>query len=107
MSWDRKGTLGQKYYYRSMRDGLQVTKKYYGRGAEGQAASQQDLAIRRQKVADKAYWDRVLNQVERTRVMSDRYTDLTKQMLHVTLVAHGYYCHKGHEWRRRGKMFHG
>lgn len=90
MSWDRKGNSGNSYYYRSVRSGAKVSKQYYGCGAEGKAVAQQDLAIRRQRLADKDYWDRVIDKAERTLITSALQVDLTRLMMHVTLVANGY-----------------
>jgi len=106
MSWDRK-ECGHSYYYRSIRNGSRVTKKYFGRGAEAKVAEQRDVASRRRKLKEKEHWDRVMGQTERARVETESLFNFANLMMRVVLVAHGHYCHKGHEWRRRGKMFHG
>jgi len=107
MSWDRKPKTEKRYYYRTKRVGGRVVKTYIGRGLPGLLAAQQDQKARQRRTSDRDHWDSVLLSADAARQSTDVLLAITRLLMRAVLVAHGYYLHRGHEWRRRGRMFNG
>ena len=107
MSWDRKGSSGLRYFYRTERCGKRVVKTYLGRGSEGLAAARQDETVRRQRQVDRGHWEGILHRHEQGRERVDALLAPTRLLMRSVLVVNGFYQHHGSEWRRRGKKLHG
>lgn len=102
MGWDRKRNQ-RTYYYRSRRVGEQVVKDYVGRGPRAEAQARQDAQKRLRKLTDRHQWDQMLSQLERLRQPLLMLESQVKLLMQAILLLTGHYCHRGHEWRRRGR----
>jgi hypothetical protein len=99
MGWEKRP--GGVYYYRSVRDGSRVRKRYYGRGQTGElAAGFDDMARRRRRDAAKALEDeRVrLHPLDELIAVLDA---ACKFAVEAELTAAGFHRQNYCAWRRR------
>jgi hypothetical protein len=101
MAWETRN--GNRYYYRSVRDGEKVRKEYVGTGPLALLAAETDEARR---ILRELQREQELEELERLReadALVERLFEDVETLIRAVLVAAGYRNHKG-EWRmRRGR----
>lgn len=99
MGWENRQD-GKKYYYRSLRIGGRVVKKYIGRGPKAVQAAREDELRRAKRAAAAAARRQSLEQFDRATEALEEFSRQLDILLEATLLAAGYHCHRGC-WRRR------
>ena len=101
MAWETRN--GNRYYYRSVRDGEKVRKEYVGTGPLALLAAEADETRRLLRQRQR---EQELEELERLReadALAERLFEDVEALARAVLVASGYRNHKG-EWRlRRGR----
>ena len=87
------------YYYRSVREGGCVRKKYCGGGMLGRLAAQLDEIERRQREEEANHWKVEKERLEKNTVFLQELEEASEILVRAYLVASGHHKHKG-EWRR-------
>jgi hypothetical protein len=90
---------GQLYYYRSVRDGEKVRKRYVGAGEFARICSEIDILRRSNRRAQR---ERERAELERLKALVaplEEVSEAAKALLTAHLVDGGYHKRKG-EWRR-------
>ncbi len=92
---------GKKYYYRSVREGGRVRKRYIGAGPAGAVAAEQLAKVQAQRTQERLAMlqrmDRLRADLEQLRTVDEQIED----HIHALLVAGGFRRHHRGEWRRR------
>jgi hypothetical protein len=99
MGWARRRS-GQYYIRYRWVEGRCVAE-YFGRGPVAELAADADRLRRLEREAAVAAWDAVATQILVVEQRSNEFADLCKLLAHAALVARGFHCHKGSEWRLR------
>ena len=97
MAWERRG--GRTYYYRAVRDGDRVKKKYLGVGELAEALARSDGTIRRARELERARWRAEAERLEALAAPVLRLDEAAGALLRAELVAAGFHRRKG-VWRR-------
>jgi hypothetical protein len=97
MAWERR--KNRRYYYRSIRDGPQVKRLYFGAGAAGQRAAWEDICRRLEQ--DYQAWQRHQEEenVQDAAAPLDALIEATDLLARASLLAAGYHQHNHGEWR--------
>lgn len=96
MGWEKRNGNGTRYYYRSVRIGVRVEKRYVGRGKKAEDAAnradelKRDRRSRRDEMSRLASADRQL----------DEFRDIAEVLVSAVLLTAGCHLHHG-QWRRR------
>jgi hypothetical protein len=93
---------GRLYYYRSVRDGEKVRKRYVGAGEFARICSEIDLLRRSSRRAQR---EQERAELERLEALIAPVLDLSEAaevLAHAHLIAAGYHRHKGEYRRARG-----
>jgi hypothetical protein len=93
---------GHLYYYRSVRDGEKVRKRYVGAGEFARVCSEIDLLRRSSRRAQR---EQERAELERLEALIAPVLDLSEAaevLAHAHLIAAGYHRHKGEYRRARG-----
>jgi hypothetical protein len=101
MAWETRN--GNRYYYRSVRDGDRVRKEYVGTGPLALLAAEADEArrLRRQRKRERERAE--LERLREADAVVERLCEDAETLARAVLMASGYTNHKG-EWRmRRGR----
>ena len=102
MAWEER-ERGGRYYYRSVRDGERVRKKYVGRGETAEILARGDETIRLVRKLERDNGQEELERMEELAAPLLEAAELAEILARAHLVAGGYHRHKGSEWRlRRG-----
>ena len=101
MAWEKRQNSGF-YYYRSYKLGAKVKKQYLGRGPLAEAAAENDIAAREERIRQRETKAQALQAIEeRTETMESPLVvldDLCNHLVHAELEGAGYFNHRGH-WR--------
>ncbi len=98
MGWESRH--GGMYYYRSVREGRRVIKRYYGRGPLGELAASLDEEARRRRQAESAAIAAAAAAPAPADALLAELEAACSTMLDATLVAAGFRRHDRGEWRR-------
>jgi hypothetical protein len=93
---------GRLYFYRSVRDGEKVRKRYVGAGEFARICSEIDLLRRSSRRAQR---EQERAELERLEALIAPVLDLSEAaevLAHAHLIAAGYHRHKGEYRRARG-----
>jgi hypothetical protein len=90
---------GWLYYYRSVRDGEKVRKRYVGAGEFARICSEIDLLRRSSRRARRERERAELERLEGLVALVEEVSEVSKVLVTAHLVDGGYRKHKG-EWRR-------
>ena len=97
MAWEKRGN--KRYYYRKKRIGKRVVSEYFGDGATAELIALLDEEDRLEREYERQQFRREKEtQLELDREI-DALGDMVRAMTRASLVANGYYTHKGHSWR--------
>jgi hypothetical protein len=103
MAWETR-KRGGRYYYRAIRDGARVRKKYVGTGYEADLIARLDHLdrVEKQLVRAKAaaHLDELRAQIAVVEEAAAPLRDAALQAFDEAMRAAGYHQHKG-EWRKR------
>ena len=88
------------YYYRSVREGERVRKKYVGGGTLGEVAAELDELKRQQREEEAAYWREERERLERSAAFLQELEETAEVLVRAHLLACGCHKHKG-LWRRK------
>ncbi len=91
---------GRSYYYRHVRDGEKVRKKYVGAGLVAALASEADRIERERDAAEKGCSGRELERLEALMAPLLELNHAVEVLVRAELVVGGYHRRKG-EWRRK------
>lgn len=102
MAWEKRGTSGRRYYYRSIRgpDG-RVRKRYLGTGFAAEKAARQVAENRAEREAERARIREEIGRTEMPQKLTDTIEDSSQLMLEAMLLASGFHRHNYGPWRRR------
>ena len=100
MGWERRERGAGAYYYRSVREGDRVRKKYCGGGVLGQIAALEDEYRRRRWEAEAAYWKEERERFEESTAFLEEIISAADTLVRAHLIAGGFHSYRG-EWRRR------
>src|SRR5215218_5118972 len=98
MGWEER--RGRLYYYRSVREGKRVRKKYVGGGALGQLVAQIDELERLQRKEEEASWREERERLQRSAEFLRELEEAAEILSRAELLVAGFHKHKG-EWRRK------
>jgi hypothetical protein len=90
---------GRSYYYRSVRQGELVRKKYVGAGVIAALAAETDRIARARCEAQALKENQEREHIERALAFVGELEEATKILTEAHLIVAGYHQHKG-EWRR-------
>jgi hypothetical protein len=93
---------GQLYYYRSVRDGEKVRKRYVGAGEFARICSEIDLLRRSSRRAQREQERAELERLEALIAPVLEVSEAAEVLAHAHLIAAGYHRHKGEYRRARG-----
>src|SRR4051794_41018110 len=97
VAWEKRGTAS--YYYRSVREGGRVRRRYAGTGLVGRFAAASD-ALRRQRRRDDAGASRAApGRPEAATALSRDLGQLCDRLAAAALYAAGYHRPSRHAWR--------
>ena len=88
------------YYYRSVREGERVRKKYVGGGTLGEVAAELDELKRQQREEEAAYWREERERLERSAAFLQELEEAAEVLVRAHLLASGCHKHKG-QWRKQ------
>jgi hypothetical protein len=95
---ERRG--GNLYYYRSIRDGEKVRKRYVGAGELARISHESDILRRAGQQAQEEREKATLEHLEGLRAPVEELSEAAEILAHAHLVASGYRRYQGH-WRLR------
>ena len=98
MAWEER--RGNRYYYRSVRDGKRVRKEYVGAGEVTEALARADEAIRRIRELEAAERRAEVERLAQLDAPVAQLCEMVEVLARAELVVAGYYRHKG-QWRFR------
>src|SRR5262245_27869044 len=101
MAWAQQHR--QRYYYRNVRDGARVHRRYLGRGPEADLAAALVEQRRQDRLAQREWWrgeQAGWEAAERPCLALAAGTDM---LVEAVLFANGYWRHNRGRWRRRRK----
>jgi hypothetical protein len=98
VGWELRG--GNRYYYRSVRDGGRVRKEYVGSGEIAEAAHHADETVRRVREAERERGRAEVECIEALVAPAAQLCEAATILMRAELVARGYRRHNG-EWRLR------
>ena len=90
---------GRLYYYRSVRDGERVRKRYVGAGEFARICSETDILRRTSRRAQRERERAELERLKGLVALVEEFSEAAKVLLIAHLVDGGYRKRKG-EWRR-------
>ena len=99
MAWELRGRAGP-YLYRSVRKDGRVVKQYLGSGPQAQAAVRKLEQQQQALLAERDALSHEQVQVSAAEAQLREVQDLVRTLVRATLLAAGYYDHRG-QWRRR------
>lgn len=98
MAWEKR-ERGDRYYYRSVRDGDKVRKEYVGAGPFAELAAHSDEVIRQSREDRREEERRELDQLQELAAPVLKLDHDAAVLARAHLIASGYRRRKG-EWRR-------
>ena len=98
MGWEER--RGRSYYYRSVREGKRVRKKYVGGGSFGQLLAQLDELERLQREEEEASWREERERLQLSAAFLRELEEAAEILIRAQLLVAGFHKHKG-EWRRK------
>ena len=101
MAWERRKLSGRIYYYRAERHRDGIRKVYLGRGADAQAAAQQDAEARARRRADRDAAATFVAGMQHIDQVDDRLDAVVELITEATLLANGIHQHRGQFRKRR------
>ena len=102
MAWERRGSSGNKYGYRSVRTENGVKKEYLGTGSLAREHAEQLDRDRARRIADEAAIAEELRATMEARQLTLRLEEASSMLLKTSLFASGFW--RGHNygpWRKR------
>lgn len=94
MAWESKAP-DKQYYYRSVRVGGRVRKRYFGRGLAGKTVAQQDAL----RLAARDAWQVAVRQWDAAEAASARLLDGADLLSSAVLLTAGFDQSTRHAWR--------
>jgi hypothetical protein len=98
MAWEER--RGNRYYYRSVRDGERVRKEYVGAGEVTEALARADETIRCIRELEAAERRAEVERLAQLDAPVAQLYEMVEVLARAELVVAGYYRHKG-QWRFR------
>lgn len=108
MAWERRGTSGKTYGYRSVRDGSDVRKEYLGTGVRALKHAEQLDRDRARRIADEAAIAEDLRATAEARQLTLRLEEAGSLLLETSLFASGFWRGRNYgPWRKRRGLENG
>ena len=98
MAWETR-ERGDRYYYRSVRDGERVRKVYLGTGEFARIAAEGDVIRRAKREGERQRGREAVEGLEALAAPLEELDEAAEVLTRAVLVAGGYHRHKG-VWRR-------
>ena len=99
MAWARRGN--RKYYYRSVREGGQVTKQYVGTGSFAELCAAMDAEQQAEREAKWDAWRQERAEMDALDAQLEAWWHASTVLMKAALYVEGYYQHDRGEWRKR------
>lgn len=100
MAWEKRGHK-HRYFYRSVRRGGRVRKKYFGKGLPAQLV-EVSMAIDREYLQQQREQERrQRHEYDEVAASLNQFWAESETLVAAGLVVAGYYRHDRGEWRRR------
>ena len=98
MGWETRH--GRKYFYRSVRDGDRVRKRYFGAGFVGRRAARTYALRRAEQRAQKEAWQAAMAMFDTAEEQLSRLEEGCKVVMDAALYSYGFHRPTRHAWRR-------
>src|SRR5215211_3123271 len=98
MGWEER--RGRLYYYRSVREGKRVRKKYVGGEALGQLVAQIDELERLQRKEEEAFFKEERERLQRSAAFLQELEEAAEVLTRAYLLASGCHQYKS-QWRKQ------
>ena len=100
MVWEPRGKNKKEYFYRSVRVGDRVRKKYFGAGPIGRIAARAEALRRAERKAQQEKWQAALMDLDAAEEQLGTLEDGCELLMAATLHSLGFHKPTRHAWRR-------